>query len=61
MITSWQKVLLTISCMAFVLACKVSKACGADPGSVDNIAYVVVGAIWGSHIPGLAPNQSVVK
>ena len=49
--SDWQKTILTVTCMAFVLICRMSPTCAASASNVDHIAYVVIGAIWGAHIP----------
>ena len=55
--TNWQKVLLVICSMAFVLVCRMSRACGEHPESVEHLAYVVVAFVAGVTIPGKANGE----
>jgi len=50
--TSWQKTLLVMAAMALVVVCRLSKVCGDNPGGVEHLAYVVVGAVFGLTSPG---------
>ncbi len=51
--TSWQRVLLIIASMAFVMVCHMTKSCGEHPESVEHLAYAIVGFVSGITVPGM--------